>query len=244
MPVSAANKLPFKYTIKRSLRAKNTRLVVKTDSIEVVAPKQVSKALIEQFVHARQDWVLAAQKRLQASQPKVEKLTPSHYKSGAKIPFLGRQWPLTVKQSGAKTDIQFNPKSGFVVCVPTQNVNNLHERVRSIFLQWLYQQAGIYAQQYIVKHAPYRGLNPRNVHIKTMKSRWGSCGIHNDLNLNVWLMLAPEPVFEYVVVHELCHIKHRNHSPLFWSLVAEHLPEYQQHREWLKLHGHSVMLGV
>jgi predicted metal-dependent hydrolase len=80
--------------------------------------------------------------------------------------------------------------------------------------------------------------------IKTQKSRWGSCGPNNDINLNWLLMLAPAAALEYVVVHELCHIKHKNHSAAFWQLVAEHLPNYQQQRHWLKQHGARVMQGL
>ena len=85
---------------------------------------------------------------------------------------------------------------------------------------------------------------PRSLKIKTQKSRWGSCGPNNDINMNWLLMLAPPEAMEYVVVHELCHIIHKNHSKDFWGLVAEHLPAYQQQRLWLKQQGVSLMKGL
>ncbi|MDD5272957.1 MAG: M48 family metallopeptidase, partial [Methylovulum sp.] len=91
------------------------------------------------------------------------------------------------------------------------------------------------------QHGAKRQLLPRSVIIKTQKSRWGSCGIHNDININWLLIMAPPEVLEYVVVHELCHIQVRNHSAQFWALVAEHLPDYQSPRQWLKQQGGDLM---
>ena len=87
-------------------------------------------------------------------------------------------------------------------------------------------------------------LYPRFIKIKTQKSRWGSCGIHNDINLNWLLILAPPQVMEYVVIHELCHIKERNHSQKFWLLVKSHLADYQIQRNWLKKEGRRLMQGL
>nr|WP_305906692.1 M48 family metallopeptidase [Methylomarinum sp. Ch1-1]MDP4519390.1 M48 family metallopeptidase [Methylomarinum sp. Ch1-1] len=97
---------------------------------------------------------------------------------------------------------------------------------------------------YVEKHGQRHRLYPRSIRIKTQKSRWGSCGIHDDINMNWLLIIAPPAVMEYVVVHELCHIRHRNHSQDFWQLVEDHLPDYRRHRNWLKQHGHSLMLGL
>ena len=106
------------------------------------------------------------------------------------------------------------------------------------------QQARRMALELIEKHCQTHNLLPRNLRIKTQKSRWGSCGPKNDINLNWLLVLAPPLILEYVVVHELCHIKHKNHSKEFWSLVADHMPNFLQHRHWLKQHGAHLMQGL
>jgi predicted metal-dependent hydrolase len=122
------------------------------------------------------------------------------------------------------------------------NVHN--ENIRSALINWTKKQAKMQVEQLVTQHAHKNRLFPRTINIKTQKSRWGSCGIHNDININWLLMLAPIEVLEYVVVHELCHIRVKNHSRQFWTLVAEHLPGYQQHRQWLKKHGSRLMLGL
>ena len=95
----------------------------------------------------------------------------------------------------------------------------------------------------VKQHAAKHQLVPRTLNIKNQKSRWGSCGIHNDIQINALLIIAPPAVLEYVVVHELCHIQIRNHSPQFWALVFDHLPDYKTPHSWLKQHGSRLMQG-
>ncbi len=236
--------LPVDFSIRRSQRAKNTRLVVKKDSVEVVAPHHVPVSVITQFVKARKDWINTARQRLQIQQKAVKSLAPEKYKAGALIPYLGQHWPLIIEHDKDHMMLDFQPEQGFVVKISGNPAADYSDEIKHRLYAWMKAQALQQANVLIKKHAQQVQLFPRKISIKLMKSRWGSCGIHNDINLNVLLLLAPEPVFEYVVVHELCHIKHRNHSAAFWSLVEQHLPEYRQHRHWLKEHGHNVMEGL
>ena len=77
--------------------------------------------------------------------------------------------------------------------------------------------------------------------IRSQHTRWGSCSASGNLSFNCLLMLAPEEVQNYVVVHELCHRKQMNHSPAFWSEVEQILPDYRQQKAWLKEHGASLL---
>lgn len=79
------------------------------------------------------------------------------------------------------------------------------------------------------------------ISIRSQHTRWGSCSAQGNLNFNCLLMLTPPEVLDYVVVHELCHRKEMNHSPRFWALVAQVLPDYSLHRQWLKENGNALM---
>lgn len=81
------------------------------------------------------------------------------------------------------------------------------------------------------------GVTYGRITIRNQKSRWGSCSAKGNLNFNCLLMLTPEEVLDYVIVHELCHRKEMNHSEQFWKEVEQILPDYQERRSWLKLHG-------
>jgi len=237
---------PLLYSLRRSERAKNTRIVIKPGKIEVVAPPKVSERRIKAFVEAQQDWIRAAVKRIADRVQAVPTLAPAHYADGACIPFQGRQIPLQIKPTTAKTiRIQLHIDTTFIVYLPTGIARQQSsELIRLALIRWMKNQARQQASLLIERHARQFGLFPRSLRIKTQKSRWGSCGPQNDINLNWLLMLAPPSALEYVVVHELCHIKHKNHSKDFWQLVAEHFPDYQQQRRWLKQHGAGLMQGL
>jgi len=91
------------------------------------------------------------------------------------------------------------------------------------------------------RFAPIVGVTYNRITIKCQKTRWGSCSGKKNLNFNCLLMLAPESVRDYVVVHELCHLIEMNHSKAFWAQVERVLPDWKEQRKWLKSHGGELM---
>lgn len=85
------------------------------------------------------------------------------------------------------------------------------------------------------------GLSFNRVSIKVMRSRWGSCSSKKNLNFNALIMLMPKEIIDYVIVHELCHLKEMNHSERFWKLVGEQIPDYREKRKWLRTNGDIYM---
>lgn len=110
-------------------------------------------------------------------------------------------------------------------------------------LEKRYRQA---AKEYIPKRAAYYaselGVSYGRIRIAEQKTRWGSCSFKGTLSFNWKLMLAPPKVLDYVVVHELCHLKEMNHSPRFWKLVEEIMPDYKEYKKWLKENGNTLQL--
>ena len=242
--MSLLSELPLQYQLRRSERAKKTRIIVTAEKIEVVAPSKISERRIQAFVTAQQAWIIDAVKRVQHRAQTSHSLAPTTYIEGAKIPFQGQQIPLTIKATTAKRlRVQLTDQH-FVVYLPCSQAESSSERIKIALESWMKQRTRQLALQLIDKHSPKHQLFPRNLRIKTQKTRWGSCGPRNDINLNWLLLLAPPVIMEYVVIHELCHIKHKNHSQDFWQLVAAHMPNYLQHRRWLKQHGTSLMRGL
>ena len=86
------------------------------------------------------------------------------------------------------------------------------------------------------------GVSYDRIRIAGQKTRWGSCSSNKTLSFNWKLMLAPPKVLDYVVVHEICHLREMNHSPRFWALVESLMPDYKQQRKWLKENGHTLEL--
>lgn len=108
-------------------------------------------------------------------------------------------------------------------------------------LQELATQAMTLIPQKVRYYAQIIGVTYGRITIRNQRTRWGSCSGKGNLNFNCLLLLMPEEVLDYVVVHELCHRKEMNHSARFWEEVEKILPDYRQHRKWLKDNGGRIM---
>ena len=93
-------------------------------------------------------------------------------------------------------------------------------------------------------YAPIVGTTYGKITIRSQKSRWGSCSSRGNLNFNCLLMLAPPEVLDYVVIHELCHRHHMDHSPEFWDEIHRVMPDYKKYEKWLKENGRSLIRRI
>ena len=108
-------------------------------------------------------------------------------------------------------------------------------------LQTLARQAASILPERVKWFSQRIGVSYGRITIRSQHTRWGSCSAQGNLNFNCLLMLCPEEVQDYVVIHELCHRKHMNHSADFWSEVERYCPDYRIHREWLKDNGGALI---
>lgn len=105
----------------------------------------------------------------------------------------------------------------------------------------LANRAAVVLPERIRYFAKQMGLSYGRITIRSQRTRWGSCSAKGNLNFNCLLMLVPEEVRDYVVIHELCHRKELNHSAAFWTEVETYCPDYRMHRKWLKDNGSSLI---
>lgn len=108
-------------------------------------------------------------------------------------------------------------------------------------LRELAERAVEYIPEKTAYYASLIGVNYGRITIRNQRTRWGSCSSRGNLNFNCLLMLTPPEIIDYVIVHELCHRREMNHSPLFWREVEKVLPDYKRRRKWLKDNGERIM---
>ncbi len=240
MPTLLVGATAIRYRLRRSARAKRLRLSVQADGVEVVAPVRVREPEILRFVEQHRHWVLDKVGRLRrtlAAHPGQIRLA-----AGGLIPYRGHPVELRIGPAdSARTSVRY--QDGFEVQLSGRIPADQRESaIEAALGHWLRRQARLDALRLIARHGPPHRLEPRGLRIKDQKQIWGSCSARGLINLNWRLILAPEPVFEYVVVHELCHLRVRNHQKEFWQLVAQVLPGYGTERRWLRANGHLLTL--
>jgi len=229
-----------RYQIRRSDRARRLRITVRPAGVEVVAPAGARDAEIAAFVRDNQRWIeakLEAIRRRLAAHPGSTRLV-----DGARIPVRGAWRALQVERS-FRLRPAVHEEAGVRVELPARVPVAQEEReVERVLTGWLRHEVRLDAQALIDHYGPRHGLRPRGLVIKAHRTLWGSCTAADVINLNWRLILAPPAALEYVVVHELCHLRHRHHQPPFWRLVGEILPRYQTQRRWLRANGHLLTL--
>ena len=110
-------------------------------------------------------------------------------------------------------------------------------------LEWRYREAArIQLEHRVAYYHAITGGHYTSITVRDQKSRWGSCSSRGTLSFNYRLFFAPPVILDYVVVHELCHLTHMNHSKDFWNMVGRVMPDYKIHRAWLKDHGEELTL--
>ncbi len=122
-----------------------------------------------------------------------------------------------------------------------QEKQNLTQKFTAEEIHTLADKASEVIPKLVEYYAKIMGVTYGRITIRNQVSRWGSCSAKGNLNFNCLLMLCPAEVVDYVVVHELCHLKEMNHSKKFWSTVECFCPEYEQHKKWLKEHGNELI---
>ena len=153
------------------------------------------------------------------------------YQEGAAFPYLGKAYTLEVRQylSYKRPGVMLEGDQ-LVVLTARKDSGVIEAAVK----EWYLEQAKRVVSKRVRFYQNRMQEQVESIRIKDVKSRWGSCSSKRNLNFNWRLVMAPMEVLDYVVVHELCHLREMNHSKAFWNLVEEILPDYRKSREWLK----------
>ena len=197
------------------------------DNAELIirAPKRLSIEKIQDFINEKENWI-NRKKRLIENQ--IKDVTSNHNK----LLYLGNLFPINVEQNASK-ELFFTGEE-FIA-------NSIEPDSLSLSIKkWYKNKFKEIALPRVAYFANKHNLMVNQVRIKNQKTMWGSCSSKNNINLNYLLLMAPMGVIDYVIVHELVHTIHRNHSTDFWDSVESIMPEFQEHKRWLKKNGYKL----
>ena len=198
-------------------------------SVIVRAPVGSQLGQIEEIVRRRGGWILKQQRKFESAPPK--KVLPRRYVSGEDNRFLGRQYRLKVMQD----EVERAQIAGGDLVVYARDPED-RERVRRLLDKWYRREAErVFAERLAACYprAQALGIPLPPLKIRDMKTRWGSCSSKGNVTLNLKLIQLPTDLIDYVILHELCHLKELNHSRRFYALMDRVLPDWQERRKAL-----------
>ena len=222
------------YQIIRSRRRKRTTMITVNPERKIIvkAPLSVSERTIHKLVQKNKAWI---KKRLNQIK-KMPRPVKKKFVNGEKFLYFGSLYPLEIKKSDliSKPKLKFS-QGRFQATIP-QNLtaNQRIKKMQKLFLDWYLENGLEKIEKKAKLIAKKLKVKFNKIKLKNVSSRWGSCSSKGNLSLNWRLAMIPTPMVNYILIHEICHLIHPNHSQKFWQLVASLDPDYKQHQNWLK----------
>jgi len=223
----------FRYDIVRSRHRRRTiAITIERDGRVVVrAPAKTARDTLHQFVQEKKPWI--SKKLLQIRQERTDAY-PRAFVSGETFFYLGDRYPLKITYN-----LRGAPPLAFI-----GGEFQLNERFKgnrkALFVAWYKIQAETLIRQRIDQYREVMDIPSVQIRITSAKYQWGGCSSRDRITFSWRIVLAPLLMLDYVVVHELAHLRERNHSSNFWKIVETILPDYRVRRQWLREHGYLL----
>lgn len=228
--MTAAEKIQIDQVV-RSKRRTIALIIERDGRLIVRAPLRTSLKAIREFAATKQDWIRDKQALVREKYARVQ---PKTFVDGERFLFLGKTYPLKIVEN-VPDALEFSDQ--FLL-----KRSRLAD-AQALFKTWYRQQAGRVISERAAWYAARHGFRYSQVKITSAKTRWGSCSTKGTLSFTWRLVMAPLPVVDYVVVHELVHTIEKNHAKGFWERVRAIIPDYAEKRDWLEFNGAALNLS-
>ena len=222
----------LEYELRRSAR-RSIGFLIADQGLRITAPRWVTVAQIEQAILEKQQWIFA---KLREKQERVTRHSQAsmHWEDGARLPYLGGHLTLRLVP-GRRLVLSHNTElaSLIIAMPPDASEQQLKDKVRA----WLQHEARQVFLSRLPVFAERLGVHYQSMHLSSANTRWGSCTAQGKIRLNWRLIHFSAEIIDYVVAHELSHLREMNHSPKFWATVASVLPDYERAKRQLRAHA-------
>lgn len=226
------------YAVRESARAKHVSLRVSAQGqLEVIVPRGFDRSHIPSILAQKQGWIDRVTRKIAQRQSEADPTLVSPFPETIDLAALEQIWQVSYRPTqakGIKTIV--HPNCQLVLIGNTGN----WELCRQVLKQWLVQMAKQQLSPWLARISEQVGLSYGKVTVRSPKTIWGSCSTKHNISLNSKLLFLRPAIVRYVLVHELCHTIHFNHSPEFWTLVARHESRYKTLKAELKKGHYQV----
>lgn len=226
---ASLNNQSVNYRLKQSMRIRGIRLEIRHETgLTVIVPRHYNMGQVHDILEKKSGWIL---RHMPVHKPLQMPLFNKEVDHGEKISYMGKNVELIILNNGNKTgSVELQDHHIYIYQTARR------ESIAKILEKWYRNQADQVFTQKAAIYKEHMGLRYNKILIRGQKTRWGSCSPSGTVSLNWKLLLAPEPVIDYVIIHELAHLKHMNHSRRFWEFVEVYCPDWKKYRKWLALH--------
>lgn len=226
------------YKLARTKRKTIGITIDMSGEVKVSAPLQMSEEQIEEVLEKKANWII---KKLSEIQVVNKNVVIKQFIDGEKFLYLGKDYELKViEQNSNKVEVVIQEDKILIYLPQHLQEENKNQIIKEALLKWYRKCFSQIVDERIKEYSLQLKVTPCKVVIKSQKTRWGSCSSMGNINLNWRLVMAPIAIIDYIIVHELCHLKVMNHSKDFWYQVGLIMPDYKERREWLKENGYLI----
>ncbi|MEH6948307.1 SprT family zinc-dependent metalloprotease [Bacillus sp. JJ634] len=226
------------YTLSRSHRRKTLSISVDQHGVSVISPLDTDIEKIESTLYKKAIWII---KQISDFNEMKTNVTERSFLSGEKLPYLGRNYRLKVKKTECEQPSFRFYQSRFFTEVPECiREEEYRDVLYPLYVNWVKERANLFAHDRIKRFTIKLQKEPQKILIKDQEQRWGSCTSSGNILLNWRIFLAPTSIIDYVLAHELSHLKHMNHSKEYWETLRMLMPDYEKRKDWLRINGRTL----
>ena len=227
--------LGLRVEVVRSVR-RTAGLHIVGNDLQVRVPEHLEDQRVAEILKQKRPWIRSKVAELKRVPPHRSK----ELVSGESFPYLGRHYRLKV-QEGHQVGVCLSGGYLRATTRPTEQGEQREARIQQYLENWYRSRALERLQEKSNRYAQQIGVTPTGLSVRNFRSRWGSCDKQGQVVFNWNIIKAPHSIVDYVVIHELCHLIHPNHSKEFWQVVGRHDTTYPEHKQWLKEKGTGLL---
>ncbi len=219
------------YRVIQTKRKKTMQIFIEKDDVEVRAPQSMKLPEIKKILETKTSWIFNKQLLLKERKPeiKIEKNS---------LLYLGKSIPFIIKTSQNTEKITYL-KNQFVIQTKSKSIGI--KKIQKLYLEWLESKYSVFIKRKFDLYSKKLQVKPKGYKIKNLESKWGSATVLGSINLNVHLLKTPQKMIDYVILHELAHLRIRGHGHEYWAFLAKFMPDYEKRKMWLEKNQLEVL---
>ena len=221
--------------IERTNRKRTISLLVKDEKLIIKAPRSVSRKCLDELIQRRRNWI----KKRAILNFEEQNLRNREFIDNEKFYYRG---------NGYRLSLIYGSKEAVNIVGDLLQVNYKDDRsinrnaIKRLLEDWYLKESTEILKARTAELAQQMRVQTSGITVKNYNSKWGSCAANNKISYNWRIIMAPDCVVDYLIVHELCHILEPNHSKNFWHLVGTYCEDFKKKRKWLRENGHRLVL--